>query len=82
MFSLLLKELILILIFLSMSRYVRPKMISVCQKKKKKKKKKEKKKRINLFIVLFSDLLELYCQEFVYTLLFMTKTIRMALQGS
>ena len=41
--------------FLSMSRYVRPKMISVCPKKL-----------INLFIALT-------CQEFVSTILFMTK---------
>ena len=46
--------------FLSMSRYVRPKMISVCQKNL-----------INLFIALS-------CQEFGYTILFMTKNIRMS----
>ena len=58
--------------FLSMSRCVCLKMISVCQKKKK----------INLFIALSSDLQELYCQELVYTILFMTKNIRMATQRS
>ena len=48
--------------FLSMSRYVRPKMMSGCQKKKK------INNNNNLFIALSSDLLELYCQEFVYTI--------------
>ena len=37
---------------------------------------------INLFIALSSDLQELYCQEFVYTIIFMTKNIRMTTQGS
>ena len=46
--------------FLSMSRCVRRKMISVCQKNL-----------INLFIALS-------CQEFGYTILFMTKNIRMS----
>ena len=32
---------------------------------------------INLFIALSSDLQELYCQELVYTILFMTKYIQM-----
>ena len=45
-------------------------MISVCQKKL-----------INLFIALSSDLQELYCQEFVYIILFMTKNIRMTTLG-
>ena len=36
---------------------------------------------INIFIALSTDLQELYCQEFVYTILFMTKNIRTATQG-
>ena len=46
-------------------------MISVCQKNL-----------INLFIALSSDLQELYCQEFIYIILFMTKNIRMTTQRS
>ena len=51
-----------------MSRRVRPKMISVCKKKKKKKND--------------SPFIALSYQKFVYTILFMTKNIRMATQES
>ena len=57
-------------IFLSMSRCVCPKMISAVTKNLS-----------NTFIALSSDLQELYCQEFVYTILFLTKNIRMTTQG-